>query len=144
MSNRKIATALGAAVLLLGAPASYALATERPDRPGKPDKQKECSDGVDNDGQPGVDYADDGSGDPDCGSPNDNSEAAEPGEDPGGGTPGLPALPPELPGLPPELPTLPELPGGGAPALPALPAPDPAAVEALVQDVLDQLPPTAA
>jgi hypothetical protein len=71
MSTRKIATALGVAALLIGAPASYAVAGQ--DGPGKPERSKECSDGVDNDGDGAADFG----ADADCGSANDNSEAAD-------------------------------------------------------------------
>ena len=154
MSTRKLGVALGAAVLLLGMPTSYALAgaEDRPDKPDKPAHQ--CEDGIDNDGAgDGIDYPND----PDCGSPRDNSEAPEEpgGEEPGGGLPGLPGLPelppgggelPTLPELPPgggELPTLPELPPGGGelPTLPELPAPpSPEDLVATVEGLLPDPP----
>jgi hypothetical protein len=138
-------------VLLLGSPA-WALAG--PERgPDKPPHQ--CEDGIDNDGDTLADYEEDGSGDPDCGSPRDNSEGPDDApEEPGGETPEPPSLPglPELPSLPPELPVppgggeLPELPvppgGGEPPALPEPPAGPPSAeqIEAVVTEVLGQLP----
>ena len=118
--SKRTTTALGIAVLLLGTPASYALAGQG--EGGKPAKAPhQCSDTVDNDAD-GLSDADD----PDCGSPNDNSEGPDDAQEPGGEEPGTPGLP-ELPALPPGGGGLPELPGGGGlpsepPALPELPA----------------------
>lgn len=144
MSTRRIATALGTVVLLLGAPATYALAGQ--DRPGKPDKPggvHECEDGVDNDGDNQIDFS---GGDADCESPRDNSEGPEEAEEPGG--PGAVNGPVrELIGtvkdtLFPEEPPAeepcegPDCPGEEPPAEDPL-----APVIAAVEDVIGQLPP---
>lgn len=82
MSVSKLATALGTAVLLVGAPATYALAAQDgPGRPDKPGGAHECEDGVDNDNDGTADFG----GDADCGSARDNSEGPEEAEEPGAG-----------------------------------------------------------
>ena len=144
MSTRKIATALGTAVLLLGGPATYALAgQDGPGRPDNPGGLHECEDGVDNDGGDGADFGTD----PDCESPRDNSEGPEEAETPGGpgtvigpvnevlGTVKDTLFPEEEP--PAEEPPA-EEPGEGEPPAEEDPL---APVLAVVEEVVGQLPP---
>lgn len=158
MSTRKLGISLGAAVLLLGMPTSYALAGQGE---GKPDKAPhQCEDGVDNDNDGSADFG----ADTDCGSARDNSEGPDEDEteEPGTGTPELPALPPELqavvdqvtgaltgggedPGE--EEPPTDEEPGegdppAGPPALPVDPTTLPGEIQGAVEALLEQLPPT--
>lgn len=105
MSTRKLGVALGAAVLLLGTPMSFALAGQGGEGKGgdKPEKAlHECEDGEDNDTDGLIDFA---GGDSDCGSPRDNSEGPDDVEE----TPEQPGLPPELQAV------IDELTGGGEP-----------------------------
>lgn len=124
---RRTTAFLGSAVLVLGL--GTAAVAGPPDGKGK-DKVKECSDGIDNDGDGLTDF-EGAAPDSDCGSANDNSEAPD-DTDPGGGpAPDPAAIVDEL---------LSQLPSGPPSDPPAPPAP-PAELQTLVDTVIGSIPP---